>query len=103
MNAPLISTFRQGAGHLGAVERVAGWVRARFALPAEAVVLVSEVSCQLPGCPPVETMVVIWTDADTRYRTKFFKPVAEVTEEDLPPKWYLPALYDDGTIWCSCC
>jgi hypothetical protein len=100
MTGPLFSTFRKGPDHLAASERVTGWVRARFALAEEAVVLVSEVSCQLPGCPPVETMIAIWTDPETRYRTKIFKPVADVTEDDLPPKWYLPALVDDGSIWC---
>lgn len=103
MNTPLISTFRKGSEHLEAIERVSSWVRARFALGEEAVVMVSEVSCQLPGCPPVETAVAFWTNEATRYRTKIFKPVADVTEDDLPPKWYLPAMFDDGTIWCSCC
>ena len=103
MNVPLLSTFRKGPDHLAATKRVTGWVRTRFALPDETVVLVSEVSCQLEGCPPIETVIAFWTDEDTRYRYKIFKPVADVTEEDLPPKWYLPALYDDGTIWCSCC
>lgn len=103
MSGSVLSTFRKGPDHLTAIERVGGWVRARFGLGEEAVVMVSEVSCQLPGCPPVETVVAFWTDEETRYRTKIFKPVALVTEDDLPPKWYLPALYDDGTIWCSCC
>ena len=103
MNAPLLSTFRKGPDHFAAIERVAGWVRTRFALSDETVVMVSEVSCQLEGCPPIETVIAFWTDEDTRYRHKIFKPVVEVAEDDLPPKWYMPALYDDGTIWCSCC
>lgn len=103
MPTPLISTFRKGSDQLAAVERVEEWVRARFALADDAIVMVTEVSCKLPGCPPVETVVAFWTDESTRYRTKIFKPLGEVEEKDLPPKWYLPAMYDDGTIWCSCC
>ncbi len=96
-------TFRQGSDYEQATARVHQWVCDRFQLANDAVVMVSEVSCQVPGCPPIETAIVIWTDDDTCYRTKIFKPVAEVVEDDLPPKWYLPAMYDDGTIWCSCC
>jgi len=34
------------------LEAVQGWTRRRFKLPVEAPVLVSEVACTVPGCPP---------------------------------------------------
>src|SRR5256885_12878890 len=52
----------------------------------------SEVACALPGCPPLETVVAFWTDADTRHHFKVFKPVAEVAPDDLPPAWLKNAL-----------
>ena len=87
--------WRLGRGAEAA--RVAALVRARFALPAEAVVAASELRCGLPGCPPVETIVLAWDGQGQRHRLRVFRPLAEVTEEDLPPRWYFPALADDGT------
>ena len=82
---------------------MASLVRERFALPPVAVVVASELRCQVPGCPPVETAVLIWNEAGERYRLKVFRPLAEVAEEDLPPRWYLPALLDQGEADCGCC
>lgn len=83
--------------------RVAGLVRERFALGPEAVVMASELACRVPGCPPVETAVLIWDDGGVRHRLKVFRPIAEVGEDDLPPRWYLPALVDEGEGDCGCC
>lgn len=86
-----------------ALERVRQWTRSRFALPDEATVLVSEVACGLPGCPPIETVIAFWTD-DERHHWKVFKPVAEVMQDDLPPSWMKPALVvpDDAEFDCGC-
>lgn len=92
---------RPGRGEEAA--RVAALVRERFALPEAAVVVASELRCRVPGCPEVETAVLIWGAAGERYRLKVFRPLAEVTGEDLPPRWYLPALLDEGEGDCGCC
>ena len=83
--------------------RVAALVRERFALGPAAVVVASELNCRVPGCPPVETAVLIWDEDGLRHRLKVFLPLAEVGEADLPPHWYLPALVDDGEGDCGCC
>jgi nitrate reductase delta subunit len=82
-----------------AAERIRAWTRARFALPEDAVIAVSEIACGLPGCPPLETVVAFWTDR--RHRFKLFKPVAAVTEDDLPFAWLKDALAQD--IELDCC
>ncbi|HYQ93510.1 MAG TPA: hypothetical protein VEP70_01600, partial [Burkholderiales bacterium] len=74
-----------------AVERVEGWTRERFKLQKEAAVSVSEVACSLPGCAPLETVVMFWI-AEQRYQFKLFKPVAEVVVDDLPYAWLRDAL-----------
>jgi nitrate reductase delta subunit len=86
-----------------ATGRIKDWTRRRFSLPAEAVVMVSEVRCALPGCAPVETVVVFWTDALVRHRFTLFKALAEVAEEDLPPRWFVSALVDAEGRGCECC
>ena len=82
---------------------VRGWVRARFSLADEAVVLVTELTCTVPGCPPVETVIAFWEDGERRYRIKIFKPLAAVSRDDLPPGWLKSGLIDDGDDVCGCC
>jgi len=38
---------------------VKGWVRAALLLDVDATVLVSELACTEPGCPPVETVIAV--------------------------------------------
>ena len=98
----MLNTFRKSPAQSAALDRVAAWTRARFGLAEADAVLVSEIACGLPGCPPVETVVAFWGADETRYRCKVFKPVLEVVEDDLPPAWFKPEMVDDGTS-PSCC
>lgn len=87
-----------------ALQRIETWTRERFSLaPAEAV-LVSELACALPGCPPLETVVAFWTagatDEPLRHHMKVFKPALQVTPDDLPPYWMKPALAADDAGDC---
>jgi nitrate reductase delta subunit len=93
---------RKGPDHEEALARVRKWTRARFALAAEDAILVSEVACKLPGCPPLETVVAFWV-GDTRHHFKFFKPVREVAVEDFPPAWLRNALAVPDGFACDCC
>jgi nitrate reductase delta subunit len=91
---------------LAACERVAGWVRSRFRLPPQTAVVVTELACALPGCPPLETVVVFWTAGGPqpqRHQTKFFKPVQQVVEDDLPPWWMRDALAVSADASTDCC
>ena len=77
-----------------ALARVEAEVRLRFRLPATTTVLVTELACALPGCPPLETVIAFWLGAaePVRHHYKVFKPVQAVTEADLPPWWMKDAL-----------
>jgi len=92
---------RRDGDHALALERVRGWVRARFAL-GDAAVLVAEVACGIPGCPPIETAVAFWCEG-RRHHFKVFKPVAAVTEDDLPPSFMKRALAVPDDFECTCC
>lgn len=87
----MLGFAKRGLDHGAAIERVRDWTRARFALADEVTVMISELACAVPGCPPIETHVVFWT-ARGRHHTKIFKPVAAVTEDDLPPAFMKNAL-----------
>lgn len=99
----MFGNVRRSPEHLDATARVEGWVRARFSLGDAAAVMVTEVECRMPGCPPIETIAAFWGDDGIRYRFKVFKPVADVVEGDLPISWLLPSLVDNGEPGCDCC
>ena len=104
MNKPANIGFRRARpDHSAAAERVKEWTRERFALPEEAAILVGELACTIPGCPPIETVIAFWTEGDKRHHFKVFKPLAEVVEDDLPPAFMKNALADLDGIDCECC
>ena len=84
-----------------AAEQVREWTRTRFAL-GDATVMVAEVVCAVPGCPPLETVVAFWV-GETRHHFKVFKPLADVVEDDLPPAWLKSGLADIPGAGCDCC
>ena len=94
---------KKGAEHRQALDRVAEQTRTRFKLGHECVVMVAELTCTLPGCPPLDTVVVFWTPAGVRHRFKIFKPVVQVTEEDLPYVWLMRSLAAPQGFDEDCC
>lgn len=100
----MFGTFKRNPAQIAAFETIEGWVRARFGLAEPDAVLVTEIMCRLPGCPPLETVIAFWNGAGTRHHIKVFKKAVEVIEDDLPPRWYLPALAvdDNATMDCGC-
>jgi hypothetical protein len=94
---------RNSPERAAAAARVKDWTRGRFNLPQDAVVSVSQIECAVPGCPPLETVVMFWTEEQTRHHFKVFKPLQEVLLDDLPPAWLKDALAAVGGIDGGCC
>ena len=84
---------------LGDISRVEGLVRDHFGIPRSEIILVSQDPGIRPGFPRHETNVIFWK-AERRYRLKVFAPVAKVKDTDLPVRWLLPALEDNGDVDC---
>jgi hypothetical protein len=103
MSSPfeMMRSRRHGADG-AALDRVREWTQARFKLSADETVMVSEVACAVPGCPPIETHIVFWTAAG-RHHFKVFKPLAGVVEDDLPPAFMRNALVALEGTDCDCC
>ena len=93
---------KKGSSDTTASDRVREWTRARFALSGDETVMVSEIACAVPGCPPIETHVVFWTQAG-RHHFKIFKPLAAVVDDDLPPAFMKNTLVWVEGLECSCC
>jgi hypothetical protein len=98
----MLRALNTNGEHVAAQDRVREWTRVRFRLDDEATILVSQMSCGVPGCPPVETVVAFWI-GDTRHQFKVFKPVTEVVFDDLPPSWMKNALVAMDGMECGCC
>lgn len=97
-----IGFSRRNAADGAALERVRAWTRARFSLGDDTAIMVAELACTLPGCPPRETVIAFWTAPDRRHHFKIFKPTAEIVSDDLPPAWLKDALVvAEGE--CDCC
>jgi hypothetical protein len=89
--------------HQDALARVREWTRERFKLGEAATILVAQIACGLPGCPPLETVVVFWTEDGKRHQFKIFKPVQDVVVDDLPFSWLKESLLVAEGFGCDCC
>ena len=99
----MLQSFYKRPEHVAALDQVREWTRTRFKLSDDAAILVAEVSCAVPGCPPLETVVAFWTDSETRHQFKLFKPLAAVVLDDLPPTWMKNALIAIEGSDLDCC
>ena len=93
---------RKSGADSAALDRVRAWTQARFKLTEDETVMVSEIACAVPGCPPIETHVVFWT-TQGRHHFKVFKPLADMAQDDLPPSFMKSALTWVEGIDCDCC
>jgi hypothetical protein len=98
----VLGSFRKNTEQLQGIDRVRDWTRERFGLGADTPLLVTEVACALPGCPPLETVVAFWTEGNLRHHFKIFKPAAEVVPGDLPYAWMKDGLVVPEGFICDC-
>jgi hypothetical protein len=101
--AAKIHSLKKGPEHREALARVREWTRERFRLADDAAILVAEIACGLPGCPPLETVVAFWTEGAKRHCFKVFKPVREVAGDDLPFAWLKDSFAVPEGFGCDCC
>lgn len=99
----MLGSSRKSIGHLQALDRVTQWTHERFKLSADVVILVTELSCEVPGCPPLETVVAFWTLDETPHRFKLFKPAMAVVEDDIPYAWLMKSLIVSEGFSDDCC
>ena len=98
----MLGSVRKSPERLRAVARIKTWTRERFALPEGSAIMVAELACALPGCPPLETVIGFWI-GERHHHFKVFKPLEEVACDDLPPAWLKNALAVPEGFECGCC
>jgi hypothetical protein len=99
----MLQSFKKDPEHLQALDRVTEQTRLHFRLPDDAVILVTEIACSAPGCPPLETVVAFWTADAGRHQFKVFKPVQQMDAGDLPYVWMMNALVVPEGYSDDCC
>jgi hypothetical protein len=67
-------------------QRVKAWIAEVRGLGPAIPIMAVEVRCNLPDCPPVETMTAVIVDRRTE-RKKLPKPIAELTRDDVAAAW----------------
>ena len=98
-----LGSSRKSGENRAAIARVKSFTRERFRLSVDDTIMVTEIECGVPGCPPLETIVAFWTDETKRHHTKVFKPVGDVVADDLPPWWMKDAIVAEEVFGCPCC
>jgi hypothetical protein len=58
-------------------------VAAAFNLPDSASILVTELRCTEPGCPPLETVIAILQEGQATIQHKVHKAIQEITPADI--------------------
>ncbi|MEY9873232.1 hypothetical protein ABH931_002714 [Streptacidiphilus sp. MAP12-33] len=70
---------RQPPEHTARLTAIKGQVRRELALGGDDTVVVRQLDCAEPGCPPVETVVAVLAADGTTRRWTLHHPVADIT------------------------
>ena len=65
------------------ISEIQCWVRDRLALAEDTIVMVSELRCSEPGCPPLETVMAVLEGPRQSRQFKVHKSIAEMTQNDV--------------------
>ena len=74
------------------VQLVKDWVREALHLGDDTTLMVTELRCTEPDCPPVETVIALMEITQPGRQYKMHKPLAQITRDDIaqlaitPPK-----------------
>jgi hypothetical protein len=71
---------RPDPAHLAAIK---GWVSEALALPDDVTVMVTELRCAEPGCPPLETVIVLLRPSQPPEQRKLHKASAAISADDI--------------------
>jgi len=75
--------FRSRPPEAARVAEIKAWVVERFGLSGAETVMVTELRCSEPGCPPLETVIAVLASGSGNRQFKLHKSVAELTRADV--------------------
>jgi len=79
----MLGSSARGTGGANVARQIKSWVREVFDPEGEATILVSELTCSEPGCPPIETVIAIMRGPGSSEKYKIHRPSAEITRNDI--------------------
>jgi hypothetical protein len=59
------------------------WMRELFELSPEVAIVVSELACKEPGCPPLETVIAVLHGPGETEQHKIHRPIADIDADSL--------------------
>lgn len=87
---------KQAPGYPAAIANLKREVYRLLDLPPEVVVSISELACHEPGCPEIETVVMVMIEERPPLTARIHKPIPDVNSEDLAQVFSLPGLSTAG-------
>ncbi len=79
----MLGLSARGKGGADVARQIKSWVREAFDPEGQATILVSELTCSEPGCPPIETVIAIMHGPGASEKYKIHRPSAEITRADI--------------------
>lgn len=72
-----------GRENAGRTKQIKRWVRELWSLSDATTVMVSELQCAEPGCPPRETIIAVFEAGGVSHQSRLHKAIVEVSEKDI--------------------
>ena len=66
---------------------VKAWVQAAAGAPEDATIVVTELACSEPGCPPYEVVMAVLRPGTPPLQKKLHKRLAELSHEEVTRLW----------------
>lgn len=79
----LFKSQQQDQGRTAAIRRLKEVARVLLNAGEDDAVVVNELACTEPGCPPIETVIALLRAGDAPRQLKVHKPAVEVTADDI--------------------
>ena len=67
----------------GLVKRVKAWSIEALQREEDVSLMVTELRCSEPGCPPIETVIALLRASEPAWQYKIPKPLAQITRQDI--------------------
>ncbi|MBO0777725.1 MAG: hypothetical protein J2P37_02755 [Ktedonobacteraceae bacterium] len=65
------------------IEQIKGWVHDALHPDEDTSIMVTELRCSEPGCPPIETVIALLKKAQPTRQYKIQKTIAAITQADV--------------------
>ena len=66
-----------------AIQQVKAWVFEALQLEEKTSLMVTELRCTEPGCPPIETVIALLKPSHPTQQYKIHKPIADISFDDV--------------------